>query len=335
MVDIMQRRVLPFLLLIVFLTLPFITIMMMNHITLSDGLSRMSSGSYGNAYSIISFENLLSNQNVLAEASDGMNIAITSDYEHTSGMTIRSIFFNTKYANLPMQKGRFFKASDFTCENNVAVIGKNLVDCLFSRDGKNYITIDDFEYCVLGVLGYEKDTILDNYIFINALFQTEHTSNNLFLLDCFGADTEETIDTFITRLQKLGLAPQVLSSGKSILENLIPDILYGRFFIMILLCDILCIILLIQEWNASSKKDYCIFRLLGANEFDLIKVLLIQYGSIILITIPINVIACYILYPMFISYLILGYFSLILVLLFCFIGTVYKVINSSIPEVIK
>ena len=99
-----RLRLTTVLLVVVFCLLPIISILMIHHLTLSDTLSKMGTGSFGESYSCISIKNSNYEKEVLVSALKHMktDFALCLDKSDENG-TVRGIYFNKKYANLPME----------------------------------------------------------------------------------------------------------------------------------------------------------------------------------------------------------------------------------------
>lgn len=81
----------------------------------------------------------------------------------------QAIYYNNFKFNIPMINGRFLSEGDFNKDSlNYIVIGKNLEKYISKINDKNIIKINDIEYEVIGIMGYEDTvSILDSRFFIN------------------------------------------------------------------------------------------------------------------------------------------------------------------------
>ena len=204
------------LLLAVFCIIPIVSILMIHHLTLTDTLNKMGSGALGKSSLVIKVDGY-DNTDDLTDALSAIkgNSAIYSDVTDENG-TVRYMFFNRNYINLPMKEGRFFKASDFTKDNAVCVVGKGRSDEIYEKDGDKFFALDGREYRVIGVLGYESDTVLDDYIFVNML-SAELSGSGIFTFDFF--DIESRI--FLRERYAAGIQCEMvyLSSGSLFLVS--------------------------------------------------------------------------------------------------------------------
>lgn len=94
---------------------------MIHNVSLSDTLTKMEDGSFGNSYSYIAMDNTKKNNYALVQALNRRKVKYALSLE-TSGNdkeTISYLTFNKTFANFPMKEGRFFKPTDFKDENFV------------------------------------------------------------------------------------------------------------------------------------------------------------------------------------------------------------------------
>lgn len=78
----------------------------------------------------------------------------------------KALYFNGDY-KLPMQKGRFFAASDFTENNNYVAIGSNHVKQIYLNGDKEMFSFNGVEFEVIGIIGMDIASPLDNMILFN------------------------------------------------------------------------------------------------------------------------------------------------------------------------
>lgn len=78
----------------------------------------------------------------------------------------RALYFNGDY-KLPMKKGHFFNKSDLTYDKNYVVIGNNHVNNINSDNGKQIFSYGGIDFEVIGILGMDIPSPLDNMILFN------------------------------------------------------------------------------------------------------------------------------------------------------------------------
>ncbi len=322
---------------ILFAILPILTVLMFHHITVSETLANMDSGVFGKYYELLAAEEALADPTIIYKAVEKMNIkcAVTADSGEGTE-TIRSIYFTKTYVNFPMKEGRFFKKSDFTINNQKAVVGKGKIEETYMRDSIRYIIVGDIEFEVIGILGYESDTVLDNTIFINGMMQKQVFSSSIYTIDFFSDDnSEETMETLLKQIEKQGVKIERLSGGANFMNTVIPRLMYSRWFSILLFADILCIFLLSLEWVQQQKKQLGVRRLLGATLQQLFFWILKRYFILVLLSIAIAVLYTTLFYANYRQFLIKSYAFLLPVLILFLIGMVKQILQHPLEEVIK
>lgn len=332
-----QIRFTTALLLLMFCFTPIMSILMVHHLNLSDTLAKMGTGSFGDSYSYLSIDN--PSEEVNERLIDILNqtktkFAVCLDYTEQEDGSIRYIYFNKKYANLPMESGRFFRASDFAEENDVAVVGKDRKDELYVKDGKQYISVSGKEYLVLGVIGYQDKTVLDNYIFINMRSGISQVSH-VYLIDSFSGNAIKIAETCMDTLEEEGISSQFLTAGKSYSDSLMPQLITSRWFLGLLLCSFVCLLLVSVQWVNYQKREICIRRLTGASIGDVMRLIVSKYASIAVIAFVVGFVYCNILYPAYFGFLLYGYAVCVVFIVFFLLWTLWIVLHEPVWEAIK
>jgi len=80
---------------------------------------------------------------------------------------IRGVLFKGNIDPPPMLQGRFFHENDFFNHQNVAVIGRDYTRFLEQNGDEYSITISDQVFKVIGIIGIEKGSNLDQMILVN------------------------------------------------------------------------------------------------------------------------------------------------------------------------
>ena len=322
---------------ILFVMLPILTVLMIHHITVSETLANMDSGVFGKQYELLSTEETLADPAVIYEAAQrmGINCAITADSGEGREI-VRSVYFTQTYANFPMKEGRFFQKNDFTVGNQKAVVGKNRAAETYLRDSLRYITVEKVEFEVIGILGYEGDTILDDVIFINGMVQNQVFSSSIYTIDFFSDDySEETMESLRKQTQKYGVKIERLSGGQNFMNSIFPRVMYGRWFLLLLFGDILCILLLSSEWVQQQKKELAIRRLLGATSQQVLFLILKKYTILLLLSFAIAVVYTTFFYQSYRQFLVKSYIFLLPILILFLAGMVKQILQYPLQEVIK
>lgn len=289
--------------------LPILLILMINHITLINTLSNMSAGSFGTKYMYLSVDKEWNKQQVLGVLKKELysdRFAICVDEEKEDGSVIRGIYFNSAYVNLPMESGRFFKKGDFKDKNNVAVVGKKRKSEIYKHNQQSYIRIEGVEYQVLGIMGYEKETPVDSYIYVNLLSDYSFSSH-VILVDIFSNNSALHEKRFVDAFNENHMSVELLTYADSFSNNIFPQINSAKWFIVLLIAIIICIMLLASLWVNAMKKELNIRRLVGATNGQIAKWVIGRYMCIYICSFFVGYLFCAILYPTYNTYMIITY----------------------------
>ena len=96
---------------------------------------------------------------------------------------VRSISFKGVYQSPSLIEGRFFNELDFKQDAFLAVIGKNVntIENIDNKNNKKYINFNNKKYEVIGIMGYEMPTRLDNSIILSSNNENFNISNEYIL----------------------------------------------------------------------------------------------------------------------------------------------------------
>lgn len=325
------------LLIIIYCVLSIASILMLHHLNVSDTLSRMGTGSFGESYAFISLNSDYQDIHIIEDdlSNHAKEYAICSDNTHPDGLTIRFIVFNKKYATFPLKEGRFFFPSDFYDGNNIAVVGKNYEDLIYNEDGKRRITLNGTVLDVIGVLGYDDATLFDNYIFVN-YYSDLPKESKVIMIDYFSTNDAAAIsDTLVGDLHIKEIEAEVLTMGERFSESIMPKIHVARWLLALLSCCFLGILLVSLEWIRSYRYEVCVRRLVGASIKSEIIRLLVKYCIIAGISFIVSVIYCVVFHPDYLRLLFVGFVITVPIIL-VFLGyAIYRIIVVPIGEAIK
>lgn len=325
-------------LVITLLILPYATVLMINNITLINTAVSIDAGYFGNSsYTIVMPEKYVSGTELrnVFKANSYKDFAIYSNY--ISQEEIKGVYFEKEFINMPMLEGRFFLPSDFAKENYCAVVGKNHKKDIVQINNDKYIYIGSVKLKVLGIMGLEGDSLIDNQIYINMLNEIPTIEGiNFFTLDYFGGNGETFIADATNLLSsKLGTEINMISASQSTLSRMIPKIISARWFVAILVCDILCISLLSLEWKNQHMHEYCIKRLVGFKDRKIFKDILIKYGLICMTCAVISSIIINIWFVQYAKYILIGLVATFVYLILFSVFITRSIIKMPLAEAIK
>lgn len=329
-----RKRVTTIILLILLTVLPIISVVMMYHITLCDTMSKMDSGCFGDKNVLYKIADSATKEQITEKVNAiDERVALYAE-QKTRDYTIEAIYFNQYFINFPMKSGRFFRKSDLTMENQVAVIGKDLVSNTYSKNGDTCILLNEQEYKVLGVIGYEEETIIDNYIYINMLAADNVVDTSLYTLDIWESNSYAS-EEFVDLLQNDGIKVKELAGMQSYGITIFPKIMYGRWFLFIFLCDLLCIAVVSIQWIKLQKQEIGIRRLVGGSVIDIICRMTAKYLLYVGISMAISVAFCITKFSGYLHSLTVGYAITLPIILVILIINVASTARTPLEEAIK
>lgn len=333
---ILKKRLINLILFLLVCVLPIMSIIMVHNLSLSKTIQMMNNGVFGNKSSIITTGNSDGNcKKIIYDkfSSEGISCGIYLDDKSNDEFNIRYLAYTKKYKVMPMISGRFFDKKDFTENNNVAVIGKNVKNT-YKKSSETYIQIDGIEYKVIGVLGYEDDTPFDNYIFIN-LLSCKNDELKLYIIDFMDNTSQESFDEYIKDLSSKIKEIETLSETASFSETVEVDFSTFVYFVGLFVSCILCILLISLQWLIYQRREIAIRRLVGASKEQITFFVLSKYIFYLLTSFIVGVIYCSYFYPSYKASFLEAYiFSSIIILLFMFIN-IGIIKRDSIEEVIR
>lgn len=332
-----KKRFVSILLLGVACVLPILCILMIHHLSLCETLEKMEKGNFGERSYLASMTiNTMETRFALYGnfVKEHISCGIYLDDRGSTENTIRYMAFTEDYVNLPMKNGRFFEKDDFTKNNKVAVVGKN-VENVHEREGKQYIQVNNQEYYVLGEMGYEEDTAFDNYIFLN-LFACDNQELKIYKIDLFSdIDENETMDKCVGVMQNLNSNVEVLAETDNFADTVTVNFNLISYFLGLLLCYILCIILISYQWLMLQRRELSIRRLVGASQGQIVRYIMVQYIIYMLISFVAGYLYCRFIYPSYRSSFYMGYMISAGILFLFMLAAIGKLKNDSIEEAIK
>ncbi len=318
--------------------LPIICICMLQHASLCQTLTRMGSGTLGEQSCLITLDkNTPVCRKALFESLQAKEIscAIYLDDKEDVSVTTRYMAYTESYPNMPMIQGRFFEKDDFAENSLVAVVGKNVEDT-YTEDGKNYVQVKGQEYQVIGTIGYDGDTAFDNYVFV-PLFSCTDEMLNLYTIDFFSEDItiEEILRDSQEMLKRTDSKLEQLAETANFADTVAIDFDAVGYFIGLLVCYVLCIILISYQWLMIQRRELCIRRLLGASQGQVVGRVLLQYLGFMLLSFGTGSLYCNLWYPSYRASFYQGYGICFGILFLFMVVTVWIVKKDSIEERIK
>ena len=324
------------LVLIVLLTLlPVVSVTMMYHIEQCKAIEGMANGYFGESYTLYSVEDGIKNRDAIMQAVDDTKarvaIYMTKQYGKNK---VNAIYYNERFVNFPMRYGHFFTKAELKSGKNMAVIGKNLESSIKEQNGNKYIKLNGNYFRVIGIIGYDSDTIIDDYIYISVGQADGITDGNLCTLDIWGKDTGAD-EQFAENLSENGVLAEQRAGTAAYSESVFVDILYGRWFIAIFVCDLLCIAVISVQWIKRQQREICIRRLVGAKNSQVLGHILSKYILYTVVSMVLSTLICMLAFSEYMYAIFIGYMTIIPVMLVVIIINVFSAMRVPIAEAVR
>lgn len=148
----------------------------------------------------------------------------------------------------PILSGRFFTAQESLQSRKLAVIGDSFTDDIWYDHDVPMVTLEYGDYEVIGTVGLQQDSLLDELVFINAGSIEEKTLvSGLFYLDSSSVSSAKLFEdwsskissTSIYSIHKIDMSETAVDviSGGIFFSTLLEGIIYS-FLILVFLCTL-------------------------------------------------------------------------------------------------
>lgn len=328
--------VLSLFLFLLFLFLPVSTIMMLHHITLCNAIVSMDNNCFGKNKCVVKIENESVKMPQICEYVQSISSDIAVYQEFTEFENVKAIFFSNRFSNIPMLSGRFFVAEDFVPENACAVVGKKRENEIFTENGKRYINVNDLKFEVLGTVGMDNACGFDNQILINGMVKIPDIKEKIYILDFFKNSKGKFYKSMLHDFEeKFKSETTEIASAYSVLDSVLGSFVTGKWFALMIACDLLSILMLSLEWRSRRCKSVAIKRLLGCSTARVFWESTAQYAAIAFTASILSILFCTWMYPAYIYNIWLG-FILFMPFVIAFVALMNaSLLKASITEAIK
>jgi len=181
--------------------------------------------------------------NNLQDSSDNIPYLIVSQLG-----VVRATFYQGDVMLPPIISGRLFSSEESRSDKKLAIIGRFYSDSVWDDRGTRMITLEYGDYEVIGVLGLQQPSTIDELIFINAGSLDEDTmTSGLFYIDSPERSPDTLFKDLSARLSAEGrfstdeidMSPTTVDivSGGIFYSGLLQGIIYA-FLFLIFLCTL-------------------------------------------------------------------------------------------------
>lgn len=249
----------------------------------------------------------------------------------TKDIDIRSVNFKGDIKPPPMKEGRFFSKNDFNTTVLLAVIGINRKKDLSYFNNQAYYNIDGIEYKVIGILGAEYASPLDNSVFVNRL----QNLSGIYIIDQHNSSFDNI--TEITGAIKI----DERFSGFSRFFKV--EFINITFYICSLITVLFMIVNIVFFWILKRQEKIGIKQMLGISNKYILKDIFIEYiiavlSGIILgtiITIILNLFNIINLSKINVFTYLLIFMATFILSIILIIYPVIKILNCSVTDKMK
>ncbi|MDO4504013.1 MAG: ABC transporter permease [Clostridia bacterium] len=325
-----KTRLSSFFVCLIFFIISFICSIMIDKLNQRSTLINISRGYYGKSQVVFSADNI-SNSDLVNVIKDYPELAL---YKDDSQNSIRQIYISDNYNHIPLESGRFFTPEDFSNNDLVAVVGKKRADEAKEKDGEKFIEICGNLYKIIGVVGVDVETQLDDIAIVK--LGTAVESSEIYKLDVFSNDERTIFEEISGKIKNnYGVETREILMEKSGLERMLPQINNEKLYILVVICLLISAITISIEWANNLKKGIAIKRLVGCRSISLVLEVIFNYLKISLISGGLGTLFSLFFINEFKIAII--YSSLISVFcgLIVTIPTIKKVLSVSVSEILK
>lgn len=272
-------RVVSVLVFLIFFVISFISSIVIDEMRQRATLISASRGYYGKSQIVFAADGA-SDSNVIESVKKIQNIALYKDDDINH---MRQIYISGNCNNPPMYSGRFFDEQDFAEDKlleNIAVIGKNKLPEITETNGKKSIMVYGVPHIVIGVVGTDEETQLNNMIIVK-FNPTSYSGIKAYKIDVFDGDEDSIFADISKEIEsKTHLAPRKIIFEKSGLERILPEFNQKNLYIFAMICLLISSVTVSMEWANALQRRIAVKRLVGCGRFRLIFEILVDYFKI-------------------------------------------------------
>ncbi len=300
------KNMLSILLGIMFFLIPVTSMMMVNYISVSQTIMNMDRGYQGDYQSGIKIDGAIDKKKFYGLICQ-INEKIGVYQNYLGDRDISSIYFEGDYVNIPMVEGRFFIEEDFQEGNYAAVIGKNHQNEVYEDGGTSWIDISGKKFKVLGVMGLKSDSVMDRQVIVNGLVSDDIYRQPIYQLDFLEGDGVKLEEMCLDAIEEaFSRKAEIIFKESGVLESRLPEALWSRWFIGILVGDILCALLLSIEWAKEKRIEIAVRRLVGGLPIRIALEMSREYLLMAGVFSGVSFFICYVVFRQYHRYLFTG-----------------------------
>ncbi len=181
---------------------------------------------------------------------------------------LRGIYVKGKVATPPMIRGEYFDASTSWTDEPKIVLGKDLEKDTYVKNGNMYYKYSSIEFLVIGVMGTEEDSKLNNMCILD--FKSAvgiNGINTAYVLDTKRASKLYDVANDIYNLFPMSASVMIrLTGGDDVsftARFLSPDTIMDTLYVMILISFALSTVIVTFIWLSLRKQLFFAWKLCG------------------------------------------------------------------------
>ena len=240
--------------------------------------------------------------NVIFEEPDicvkGANI-----YEDINNDKGTILFFNYELETVyPMIEGEFITKEDFINSRKVAVVGKNIIHDTYIKDGNRYLSVENDEYLVKGIMGHEKrDLVCDNIFILNSTgyFANKENSKNA---NVHIISSKNSINNAIVNIENIlkEKSPNIQVTANESVQFQGENTLFALYVLPQIVKSVISvflinIIIVNVFWLLSRKREISIKKSLGATNINIMLEIMFQQVIIVIVAYIVAIILHYLI----------------------------------------
>ncbi|MDU4912872.1 FtsX-like permease family protein [Clostridium baratii] len=275
----------------------FLILMIFNYFQTTK-LNKISRGFLSRNFQELHINNIdISNlENILKEALPKGGVVLKKEFlTGNVNADINKIYFKKGFNSPTLLSGRFLSEEESFSNENLAVVGKNLINNIKNKNNKNWILINDTYYEVIGICGEEYESKLDSTIFIPMKGKNKKNIEGTIIVDGVS-----NIENFIRKVEEKSQNKIILEkieekkivqvsidpkTGKTTEEVITMKDLDSNFlslyvYIITFISALLCIISISIYWYDKNKKEIVVCNILGFYKKEILFRLVKKYFAI-------------------------------------------------------
>lgn len=185
-----------------------------------------------------------------------------------SDFIMRGLYIKGEVVTPPMVWGNYFDEYTSYADEPMAVIGSSYEKDIQEKNGKKYYAHNGTDYEVIGIMGTDNDTMINEMVFVNFKSAVwENSVNTGYVLD---VNNRSEINNIGHRLEQLmtGWADCIIALPEESEENMAASLLsrgivLDTLYIMLVICFSLCTIIITGIWMKYRRHLFFAMNLCG------------------------------------------------------------------------